>query len=223
MSRAFTALLLVVSLVSGIFFFVPSNSAEYDEDFYEYQPFLQYDFNLHELDLKNYDENDPQEFSGSVYMRREYSTEESETFRKLLVKNYQLFILDGQYRKEVTSKLDDVANGTLAADDALVLISNLTSSYDGKANALINENATLDSLITLEMISWVRENFIIESMIDGVPRGLMSQRIVNINESIESNATSAEKLGAIHHEMLNERYNEPEDIAPEGPILMING
>ena len=74
MSRAFTALLLVVSLVSGIFSFVPSNSAEYDEDFYEYQPFLQYDFNLHELDLKNYDENDPQEFSGSVYMRREYST-----------------------------------------------------------------------------------------------------------------------------------------------------
>ena len=57
MSRAFTALLLVVSLVSGIFFFVPSNSAEYDEDFYEYQPFLQYDFNLHGLDLKNYDED----------------------------------------------------------------------------------------------------------------------------------------------------------------------
>ena len=62
MSRAFTALLLVVSLVSGIFFFVPSNSAEYDEDFYEYQPFLQYDFNLHELDLKNYDENDLKNF-----------------------------------------------------------------------------------------------------------------------------------------------------------------
>ena len=194
-----------------------------DEDFYEYQPFLQYDFNLHGLDLKNYDEDDPQEFSGSVYMRREYSTEESETFRKLLVKNYQLFILDGQYRKEVSLKLDDVANGTLAADDALGLISNLTSSYDGKAKALINENATLDSLITIEMISWVRENFIIESMVDGVPRGLMSQRIVNINESIESNATSAEKLGAIHHEMLNDRYNQPEDIAPEGPTLMING
>ncbi len=223
MSRAFTALFLVVSLVSGVFFFVPSNSAEYDEDFYEYQPFLQYDFNLHGLDLKNYDEDDPQEFSGSVYMRREYSTEESETFRKLLVKNYQLFILDGQYRKEVSSKLDDVANGTLAADDALGLISNLTSSYDGKAKALINENATLDRLITIEMISWVRENFIIESMIDGVPRGLMSQRIVNINESIESNATSAEKLGAIHHEMLNDRYNQPENIAPEGPTLMING
>ena len=46
------------------------------------------------------------------------------------------------------------ANGTLAADDALGLISNLTSSYDGKAKALINENATLDSLITIEMISW---------------------------------------------------------------------
>ena len=58
MSRAFTALFLVVSLVSGVFFFVPSNSAEYDEDFYEYQPFLQYDFNLHGLDLKNYDEEE---------------------------------------------------------------------------------------------------------------------------------------------------------------------
>ena len=153
MSRAFTALFLVVSLVSGVFFFVPSNSAEYDEDFYEYQPFLQYDFNLHGLDLKNYDEDDPQEFSGSVYMRREYSTEESETFRKLLVKNYQLFILDGQYRKEVSLKLDDVANGTLAADDALGLISNLTSSYDGKAKALINERLVHEQLINQRLMN----------------------------------------------------------------------
>ena len=98
MSRAFVALFLVASLVSGVLFFTPNYSAEYDEEYYEYQPFLQYDFNLHELDPKNYDENDTEEFSGHVYMRREYSNEESETFRKLLVKNYQLFILDGQYR-----------------------------------------------------------------------------------------------------------------------------
>ena len=92
MSRVFLALFLVASLVSGVLFFTPNYSAEYDEEYYEYQPFLQYDFNLHELDLKNYDENDTEEFSGHVYMRREYSNEESETFRKLLVKNYQLFV-----------------------------------------------------------------------------------------------------------------------------------
>jgi len=36
MSRAFLALFLVASLVSGVLFFTPNYSAEYDEDFYEY-------------------------------------------------------------------------------------------------------------------------------------------------------------------------------------------
>ena len=279
MSRALIALFLVASLVSGVFSFIPSSSAEYDEEFYEYQPYLQYDFHLHELDQKKhnncntdsfmgnvylqsnssvnlnrdnsfgvasyhfedennvyinwenfgwffgedwimdngeripnqkqfaetyfdydnrtflgvlnfsepekttvdgisrleytmvfsedhtsivdgfvdlYDSNDTfiatasygltevddlvyqcdaEEFSGHVYMRREYSNEESETFRKLLVKNYQLFILDKQYRKEVSQVLGDVTNGTVDADDALENISNITNSYDGKANA----------------------------------------------------------------------------------------
>ena len=112
MSRAFVALFLVASLVSGVLFFTPNYSAEYDEDFYEYQPYLSYHFNLHELDWNNYDENDTYEFSGSVYMRREYSNEESETFRKLLVKSYQLSILDLQYRTEVVKLLGDAANGT---------------------------------------------------------------------------------------------------------------
>ena len=67
MSRALLALFLVASLVSGVLFFTPNYSAEYDEDFYDYQPYLQYDFHLHELNLKNYDENDTYEFSGSVY------------------------------------------------------------------------------------------------------------------------------------------------------------
>ena len=62
MSRALIALLLVVSLVSGVFFFTPNNSAEYDEEFYEYQPYLQYEFHLHELDMRNYDENETYEF-----------------------------------------------------------------------------------------------------------------------------------------------------------------
>ena len=92
-----------------------------------------------------------------------YVLKESETFRKLLVKNYQLFVLDEQYRKDVSIILDDVANGTVDADDAIATISNLTSSYDGKAKVLINENATFNNLITLEMVSWVRDNFIIES------------------------------------------------------------
>ena len=223
MSRVILTLFLVASLVSGVLFFTPNYSAEYDDDYYEYQPFLQYDFSLHELDIKNYDENDTQEFSGHVYMRREYSNEESETFRKLLVKNYQLFILDEQYRKEVGLILDNVANGTDDADDAIKSISNLTISYDGKARLLINENATFENLITLEMISWVRDNFIIESMIDGVPRGLMSQRIVKVNESIASSDSSAEKIGAIHHEMLNDNYNHAEEVIPDGPVLKING
>ena len=50
MSRVFLALFFVASLVSGVLFFTPNYSAEYDEEYYEYQPFLQYDFNLHELD-----------------------------------------------------------------------------------------------------------------------------------------------------------------------------
>ena len=223
MLRALIALFLVASLVSGVFSFIPSSSAEYDEEFYEYQPYLQYDFHLHELDQKNYDENETYEFSGHVYMRREYSNEESETFRKLLVKNYQLFILDKQYRKEVGQVIGDVANGTVDTDDALENISNITNSYDGKAKMLINEDATFENLITLEMITWVRDNFIIESMVDGVPRGLMSQRLVKVNETITKSDNSAEKLGVIQHEMLKDHYDKPEEIVSEGPIFSING
>jgi len=366
MSRALIALFLVASLVSGVFSFIPSSSAEYDEEFYEYQPYLQYDFHLHELDQKKhnncntdsfmgnvylqsnssvnlnrdnsfgvasyhfedennvyinwenfgwffgedwimdngeripnqkqfaetyfdydnrtflgvlnfsepekttvdgisrleytmvfsedhtsivdgfvdlYDSNDTfiatasygltevddlvyqcdaEEFSGHVYMRREYSNEESETFRKLLVKNYQLFILDKQYRKEVSQVLGDVTNGTVDTDDALENISNITNSYDGKAKMLIKEDATLENLVTLEMITWVRDNFIIESMVDGVPRGLMSQRLVKVNETIAKSDNSAEKLGVIQHEMLKDHY-EPREITSGGPSLTING
>ena len=367
MSRALIALFLVASLVSGVFFFSTNNSAEYDEEFYEYQPYLQYDFHLHELDQRNnncnpdsfmgnvylqrnstvnlnrdnsfgvasyhfedennvyinwenlgwffgedwvmdngerisnqkqftetyfnydnrtflgvlnfsepekttvldginrieytmifnedhtsivdggvdlYDSNgtlnstisygltevddlvyqcDAEEFSGYVYMRREYSTEESENFRKLLVKSYQLFILDDQYSFEVDQTLGDVSNGTVDADDALEKISNITKSYDGKAKMLIKENATFENLITLEMISWVRDNFIIESMVDGVPRGLMTQRLVKVNETIANTDTSAEKLGVIQHEIFEDYYDEPEEIVSEGPTLSING
>ena len=223
MYKTALSLFLVASLVLSAIFLSPVNQAEEDEEFYKYQPYLQYDFHLHELDQKNYDENETYEFSGHVYMRREYSNEESETFRKLLVKNYQLFILDKQYRKEVGQVIGDVANGTVDTDDALENISNITNSYDGKAKMLINEDATFENLITLEMITWVRDNFIIESMVDGVPRGLMSQRLVKVNETITKSDNSAEKLGVIQHEMLKDHYDKPEEIVSEGPILSING
>ena len=140
-----------------------------------------------------------------------------------MVKSYQLFLLDDQYRKEVDETLGDVSNGTVDADDALEKISNITKSYDGKAKMLIKENATFDNLITLEMISWVRDNFIIESMVDGVPRGLMTQRLVKINETLANNDNSAEKLGVIQHEMFEDYYEEPEEIVSDGPTLSING
>ena len=140
MSRAFVALFLVASLVSGVLFFTPNYSAEYDEDFYEYQPYLSYHFNLHELDWNNYDENDTYEFSGSVYMRREYSNEESETFRKLLVKSYQLSILDQQYRTEVVKLLGDAANGTADNDDVL-------ETQYFYVSAFINQNSETNDFI----------------------------------------------------------------------------
>ena len=228
MSRALLALFLVASLVSGVLFFTPNYSAEYDEDFYDYQPYLQYDFHLHELNLKNYDENDTYEFSGSVYMRREYSNDESETFRKLLVKSYQLSILDQEYRTEVGKLLGDVTNGTADTDDALENIADITAAYDGKAQMLVKDNITLNDLITLDMITWVRDNFIIESMIDGKARGLMTQRLANVNETLSNNNSgqdfsSGEKLTSIQREMFEEHYDEPEQIISEGPTLAING
>ena len=54
MSRAFVALFLVASLVSGVLFFTPNYSAEYDEEYYEDQPYLQYDFHIHSLRTKHW-------------------------------------------------------------------------------------------------------------------------------------------------------------------------
>ena len=52
MSRTLVSLILAASMVSGVFFFTLNNSAEYDEDFYEYQPYLSYDLHIHELEIK---------------------------------------------------------------------------------------------------------------------------------------------------------------------------
>ena len=113
---------------------------------------------------------DVQEFSGSVYMRREYSVEESKKFRDLLVKSYKISVLDEQYRTEVRTVINDISNGTKDSQKGIEEISNLTSKYDGQAKMYLDYEIPMDQLITLEMVTWVRDNFEIESMVDGVPR-----------------------------------------------------
>ena len=54
MSRTLTTLFLVASLISGVLFFIPDNSAEYDEEFYEEQPYLQYDFHINSFKTKEW-------------------------------------------------------------------------------------------------------------------------------------------------------------------------
>jgi len=107
-------------------------------------------------------------------------------------------------------------------DEAVDDILSITTTYDGKAKMLIKEDASLDELITLDMITWVRDNFVIESMVDGVPRGLMSERLVNVNKTIVNSENSADKLGVIQNEMLYNHY-EPKVITSGGPSLTING
>ena len=52
MFRKALALGLFVSLLLSGIFFLPVNKAEEDEGYYEDQPYLYYDLNLHELDYK---------------------------------------------------------------------------------------------------------------------------------------------------------------------------
>ena len=84
MFRKVLALGLFASLLLSGMFLSPVYKAEESEEFYEDQPYLYYDLHIHELNSKYYDEGDYPDFSGSVYMRREYSSEESEKFRELL-------------------------------------------------------------------------------------------------------------------------------------------
>ena len=86
MFRKVLALGLFASLLLSGMFFSPVYKAEESEEFYEDQPYLYYDLHIHELNLKHVEENGYPNFSGSVYMRREYSSEESEKFRELLKK-----------------------------------------------------------------------------------------------------------------------------------------
>ena len=190
---------LVATLVLSTLFFSPVTKAEEDEEFYDDQPYLYYDLHIHELNHKHVDENEYPDFSGSVYMRREYSSEESKKFRELLVKSYKISVLDEQYRTEVWAVINAISNGTKDSQEGVEEISNLTSKYDGQAKMFLDYEIPMDQLITLEMVTWVRDNFEIESMVDGVPRGHMSNRITNVNDTIKNDDDAAQKLSAIEN------------------------
>ena len=61
-----------------------------------------------------------------------------------------------------------------------------------------------------------------ESMVDGVPRGIMSKRLDNVNETLNRDDNNAEKLMDIENEMLREHY-ERETTTQGGPLLKIDG
>ncbi len=165
---------------------------------------------------------DAREFEGSVYMRREYSAQESEKFRGLLIKSYKIFLLDMEYRDNVNSVLTSVAEGTMDSTKGLEEISNLTQTYDGQAKMFLDYEISIDDLITLEMITWVRDNFEIDSMIDGIPRGDMSSRLDHVNATIKNEEDTSAKLSMIEHEMMRDHY-ERQVITEGGPTLTIDG
>ena len=222
MSRKSLAFGLFAVLVMSTLFVSPVYKAEEDEEFYEDEPFLHYELHIDEMDLKNWDDNDTHEFSGSVYMRREYSAQESEKFRSLLIKSYKIFLLDVEYREQVNSVLTSVAEGTKDSVKGLEDIADLTESYDGQAKMFLDYEIPTDSLVTLGMITWVRDNFEIDSMIDGVPRGDMSSRLDHVNETLKNTGDTAEALSMIEHEMTRDHYDR-QVTAEGGPTLTIDG
>ena len=222
MSRQALALGLVATLVLSTLFFSPVYKAEEDEEFYDNEPFLHYELHIYERDIKNQDENETREFEGSVYMRREYSAQESEKFRGLLIKSYKIFLLDQEYRGNVNSVLMSVSEGTKDATKGLEEISNLTENYDGQAKMFLDYEISSDELVTLEMITWVRDNFEIDSMIDNVPRGDMSSRLDHVNETLKNTDDAGEALSMIEHEMTRDHYDR-QVTTDGGPTLTIDG
>ena len=236
MFRKVLALGLFASLLLSGMFFSPVYKAEESEEFYEDQPYLYYDLHIHELDYKHMErcvndekyknhtdcENLTPDFSGSVYMRREYSSEESEKFRELLIKSYKISLLDKEYIQNVNSVLTSVAEGTTDANKGIENIANLTRTYDGKAKMFLDYEVTASEVVTLDMITWVRENFVIESMTDGVPRGVMSKRLTNVNETVDKEVDTSEKLREIEDEITREHYDR-QTTTQGGPTLEING
>jgi len=224
MFRKALSLSLFVSLVLSGVFLSPVYKAEGDTEFYEDQPYLHYELHINEFDWKNRDseDNSTSEFEGSVYMRREYSAQESEKFRDLLIKSYKISVLDEEYRSNVNSVLTAIAQGTTDADKAIEDISNLTKTYDGKAKMFLDYEVSTDELVTLDMITWVRDNFEIGSMVDGVPQSKMTTRLDNVNKTLMNDGDNSQKLSVIEHEMLRDHYER--DVAIDGgPILKIDG
>ena len=168
-------------------------------------------------------------FEGSIYMRREYSTSESEDFRKLLIKSYNLFLLDEAYQELTSQKIEAAKNGEISIKDAIDDIANITASYDNQIHGAINQNVELKDIITLEMIQWVRDNFEMESMLNGKPITPLDNRIQHINETIKQNADGdlpdGETISNIGHELEREHYEEdPINLSNQGgPDLTIDG
>ena len=222
MFRKALALSLFASLVLSGLFFSPVYKAEEDEEFYENEPYLYYDLHIHELNHKHVDEHGYPDFSGSVYMRREYSSEESEKFRGLLIKSYKISLLDKEYRENVNSIIVSVAEGTKDSVKGIEDITNLTQTYDGKAKMLLDYEVSTEEIITLDMITWVRDNFEIDSMVDGVPRSKMSSRLDHVNETLKNTDDTGEKLSMIEEEIHREHYDR-QVITEGGPTLTIDG
>jgi hypothetical protein len=213
---------LFASLVLSGVFFSPVYKAEEDEEFYEDEPYLYYDLHIHELNHKYVDEDGYSDFSGSVYMRREYSSEESEKFRDLLIKSYKISLLDKEYRENVNSIIVSVAEGTKDSVKGIEDITNLTQTYDGKAKMLLDYEISTEEIVTLDMITWVRDNFEIDSMVDGVPRSKMTSRLDHVNETLKNTDDTGEKLSMIEEEIHREHYDR--QVTTEGgPTLTIDG
>ena len=86
----------------------------------------------------------------------------------------------------------------------------------------LDYEVTASEVVTLDMITWVRENFVIESMTDGVPRGVMSKRLTNVNETVDKEVDTSEKLREIEDEITREHYDR-QTTTQGGPTLEING
>jgi len=222
MFRKALALSLFASLVLSGVFFSPVYKAEEDEEFYEDEPYLYYDLHIHELNHKHVDEDGYSDFSGSVYMRREYSAEESEKFRDLLIKSYKISLLDKEYRENINSVIVSVDEGTKDSVKGIEDITNLTQTYDGKAKMLLDYEVSTEEIVTLDMITWVRDNFEIDSMVDGVPRNKMTSRLDHVNETLKNTDDTGEKLSMIEEEIHREHYDR--QVTTEGgPTLTIDG
>ncbi len=251
MSRTLTTLFLVASLISGVLFFIPDNSAEYDEEFYEEQPYLQYDFHINSFKTKEWynhtygeygfpdqhqiafpgdEEFEYSELSASVYLRREYSQEESQEFRKLAIKSFTLYEMDKNYKKQINQILNGTIMGTLTLEQAISEIAELTNSTDSLYFELLNKDIALKELITLDMIKWIRDEFDIESMITNVPSTNLDNRILAVNETITSysngNITAYDCISLLEGDSHSDYYHEDDDADDFNfnvPIVTING